>query len=113
MAMIAPIIGHMFPVWLKFKGGKAVSTIFASIIIVLGWMYSLILLLIWVIMLRTIKIMSLTNLIIIWFIPLIFWHQTHSLAYLTLGLIYVPLLYWAHRENIKRLKEGTEKRIIK
>ncbi|MDD5098418.1 MAG: glycerol-3-phosphate 1-O-acyltransferase PlsY [Candidatus Pacebacteria bacterium] len=113
LAMIAPIIGHIFPVWLKFKGGKAVSTIFASIIVILGWKYSLMLLIVWIIALRTIKIMSLTNLIIIWFIPLIFWYQTHSFAYLTLGLIYIPLIYWAHRENIERLKNGTEKRIIK
>ena len=113
LVVISPVLGHIFPVWLKFKGGKAISTIFASIIWVLGWKYSLILFLAWVVLLRTIKIMSLTNLIIIWFVPLLFWIKTHSVAYLTLGLIYIPITYWTHRENIKRLKEGTEKRIVK
>ena len=113
LVVISPVIGHIFSCWLNFKGGKAISTIFASIIWVLGWKYALILLLIWIVALRTIKIMSLTNLIIIWAIPLLFWLQTYSIAYLTLGLIYIPIVYWAHRENIKRLKEGTEKRIIK
>ena len=113
LIVISPVIGHIFSCWLNFKGGKAVSTIFASIIWVLGWKYSLILLLVWVVALRTIKIMSLTNLIIVWAVPLLFWLQTHSIAYLTLGLIYIPIIYWTHRENIKRLRGGTEKRIIK
>lgn len=113
LAIIAPVIGHLFPVWLNFKGGKAVSGVFASMIVILGWKYSLIFLLIWIITLRLIKIMSLTNLIVVWFIPLIFWFCTHSIAYTSLGLIYIPMIYWAHRENIKRLREGTEKRIIK
>ena len=113
LIVISPVIGHIFSCWLNFKGGKAVSTIFASIIWVLGWKYSLILLLVWVVALRTIKIMSLTNLIIVWVVPLLFWLQTHSIAYLTLGLIYIPIIYWTHRENIKRLRGGTEKRIIK
>ena len=113
LVVISPVIGHIFSPWLNFRGGKAVSTIFASIIWVIGWKYALILLLIWVILLRTIKIMSLTNLIIIWFIPLLFWFQNHSFVYLTLGLIYIPIIYWTHRENIERLKRGTEKKIIK
>jgi glycerol-3-phosphate acyltransferase PlsY len=113
LAILASVLGHIFPVWLKFKGGKAVSGIFASIVVIIGWQYSLILFLIWVVVLRTIKIMSLTNLIIIWFVPLLFYFSTHSIVYTFLGVIYIPIIYWSHRENIKRLKEGTEKKIIK
>jgi glycerol-3-phosphate acyltransferase PlsY len=113
LAILAPILGHLFPVWLKFKGGKAVSGAFASMVVIIGWQYSLLFLLVWIIALRTIKIMSLTNLIVIWFVPLLFWLYTHSIAYTCLGLLFIPILYWSHRENIKRLREGTEKRIIK
>ena len=113
LAILAPVLGHLFPVWLKFKGGKAVSGVFASMVVIIGWQYSLVFLLAWIILLRSIKIMSLTNLVIVWFVPLLLWLNTHSIAYLSLGLLYIPILYWAHRENIKRLKEGTEKRIIK
>lgn len=113
LAILAAVLGHIFPIWLKLKGGKAVSGVFASMIVVIGWQYSLIFLLIWVVVLRTIKIMSLTNLIIVWFIPLVFYFCTHSIAYTFLGAAYIPILYWSHRENIKRLKEGTEKKIIK
>ncbi len=113
LAILAPILGHLFPVWLKFKGGKAVSGVFASMVVIIGWQYSLIFFLVWVIALRLIKIMSLTNLIVIWFVPLLFWIYTHSIAYACLGLLYIPILYWSHRENIERLRKGTEKRIIK
>lgn len=113
LVILTSVLGHLFPFWLKFKGGKAVSGVFASMIVIIGWQYSLIFLLVWVIVLRTIKIMSLTNLIVVWLIPLLFYFFTHSVAYTLLGLIYIPILYWSHRENIKRLREGTEKKIIK
>jgi glycerol-3-phosphate acyltransferase PlsY len=114
---IAPVIGHIFPVWLKFKGGKGVSVIFASIIMVMGWQYSLILLGIWALSLLIIKIMSLNNIIIFVIVPFIFWYQTrgqsYSYIYVALGILYVLIIWWAHRENIKRLIAGTEPRIIK
>ncbi|MFA5169219.1 MAG: glycerol-3-phosphate 1-O-acyltransferase PlsY [Candidatus Paceibacterota bacterium] len=113
LAILAAVSGHIFPIWLKLKGGKAVSGVFASMVVVIGWQYSLIFLLIWAVALRTIKIMSLTNLIVVWFIPLLFYFCTHSIAYTFLGAAYIPILYWSHRENIKRLKEGVEKKIIK
>lgn len=113
LVVLVSVLGHIFPVWLKFKGGKAVSGVFASMIAVIGWQYSLVFLLVWAVMLRMIKIMSLTNLIIVWFIPLLFYLFTHSIAFTVLGFVYVPIIYWSHRENIKRLREGTEKRIIK
>lgn len=113
LAILAPVLGHLFPVWLKFKGGKAVSGVFASMVVIIGWQYSLIFLLLWAITLKLIKIMSLTNLIVIWIVPVLFWLFTHSVAYTCLGLLYIVILFWAHRENIKRLRNGTEKRIIK
>lgn len=110
--IIAPMIGHIFPIWLNFKGGKAVSTVFAAIFYIAGWK-ALPFLVIWAIMLKLIKIMSLTNLIIILFVPIWFWIETHSLPYLYLGLFCVIMIYWTHRENIKRLIEGNEKKIVK
>jgi glycerol-3-phosphate acyltransferase PlsY len=110
--IIAPMIGHVFSIWLNFRGGKAVSTVFAAIIYITGWK-ALLFLLIWAIMLKLIKIMSLTNLIIILFIPIWFWVETQALPYLYLGLFCVIMIYWAHRENIKRLIQGTEKKIVK
>lgn len=110
--IIAPIIGHVFPVWLNFKGGKAVTTVFAAIFYITKWK-ALPFLVIWAIMLKLIKIMSLTNLIIILFVPIWFWIETQSLPYLYLGLFCVIMIYWTHRGNIKRLIEGNEKKIVK
>ncbi len=113
LVSISPVIGHIFNVWLKFKGGKGIATIFASIIMIIGWKYSLIFLLVWIILLKTIKIMSLTNLIIVWTLPLLFWLSSHSTTYAYLGLLYIIIVYWSHRENIERLINGTETKIIK
>lgn len=113
LVVLVSVLGHIFPVWIGFKGGKAVSGVFASMIAVIGWQYSLVFLLLWAVLLKMIKIMSLTNLIIVWIIPLLFYLFTHSIPLTVLGFAYIPILYWSHRENIKRLIEGTEKRIIK
>lgn len=110
---ICPVIGHIFPVWLNFKGGKGVSTVAATLFMILGLKYSLIFLGLWIIMLLLIKIMSLNNLIIVLALPFLFWMKTHSYAYLILSFLYIILIWWAHRENIKRLIQGTEPRFIK
>lgn len=113
IVLISPVIGHMFPVWLNFKGGKGVSTVAATLFYILGLNYSLIFIALWIIMLFIIKIMSLTNLIIVLFLPILFWYKTHSLAYLILSFLYIILIWWAHRENIIRLKQGTENKLFK
>ena len=108
LVAISPILGHIFPGWLKFKGGKGVATTLGVLFILLGWKFFLILLLIWLSVLAISQIMSFTNLLMASFFPLILWLASFSLAYFILGIILFGLIWWAHRENLQRIKEGRE-----
>lgn len=107
------IIGNMFSFWLKFKGGKAVSAVFAVFICLVGLKNALLFLIAWVLFLFVLKIMSLTNLILVFTIPVAIWFSTGSTSFTILGILFIPIVWWAHRENIKRLIKGTEPKIIK
>lgn len=107
------IAGNMYSFWLKFKGGKAVSSVFAILLCIIGLQNGLLFIIIWALSLYVFKIMSVTNLILIFTFPIILWIQTGSLAYTILGAIFIPIIWWTHRENIKRLAVGKEPRIIK
>jgi len=108
LVAISPILGHVFPVWLKFKGGKGVATTIGALLILLEWKILLVFLFIWLLVLAISQIMSFTNLLAASFFPLILWFSSFSLAYFILGIILFGLIWWAHRENLERLKAGTE-----
>ena len=108
LVAVSPVLGHIFPVWLNFKGGKGVAATVGVLFILLGWQKFLILILIWLLALALFQIMSFTNLLLVAFLPLIFWFSYFSLAYFILGLALFALIWWTHRENIRRLKEGKE-----
>jgi acyl phosphate:glycerol-3-phosphate acyltransferase len=113
LVSISPVIGHIFPVWLNFKGGKGVSTVGATLFMILGLKYSLMFIGLWMLMVLIINIMSLTNLIIVFSLPILFWYKTHSISYLILSFLYIIIIWWAHRENIQRLRQGIEPKLFK
>jgi len=108
LVAIFPVLGHIFPIWLNFKGGKGVATAAGVLFVLLGWQNSLILILVWLLILAILQIMSLTNLLLVASLPLIFWFTSFPLAYFILSLALFVLISWAHRENIRRLKKGEE-----
>ncbi|MDD4661775.1 MAG: glycerol-3-phosphate 1-O-acyltransferase PlsY [Candidatus Pacebacteria bacterium] len=105
---IITIIGHIFPVWLKFKGGKGVSTLVPSLIAFGGLIPTIILILFWAVLLKTTKTMSLDNVVLIFLVPFMFWFHTYSVVYFSLGVILFLIILYAHRENIYRLYNKEE-----
>lgn len=114
IVMFIAIMGSMYSFWLNFKGGKAVSAIFAALLCIIGVKYFLMFLAIWLALLYILKIMSVTNLIIVFILPIIIYSIIpNSTPYIYLSLTFIPIIWWSHRENIKRLVKGKEPKIIK
>lgn len=108
---ILPVIGHIFPVWLKLKGGKGVATIFGIIAGYFGLIPFLAFLGVWYLAVRLVKFMSLVNLIVGLLIPLAFWLRFRELSYVWFGVVLLIIIWWSHRENIRRLLAGEENKI--
>lgn len=110
---IIAVIGHMFPVFASFRGGKAVAT---SAGVILGYNFPLFLMLlaVFVISLKTTKMVSLTSMITAtaaMIYVIIFWFVTGEVALLILITFLAGFIFYRHRENISRIKNGTEPKI--
>lgn len=108
LVAITPVLGHIFPVWLGFKGGKGVGSTIGVLLVLLGWKHFLILILIWAIVIAIFQIMSVASLLMASLLPLFMAYFSYPLPYYFLVIALAILIWWAHRENLKRLKEGTE-----
>lgn len=102
------LLGHLYPVWLGFRGGKGVAT-FLGILIALLWPAALVYAAVWIFLLLTLKISSLAGMTAAVTAPIV-GLALHS-SYVPLFLGFALLILWKHRENILRLREGTEPRI--
>lgn len=111
-AMIAGLgafLGHLFPVWLKFKGGKGVA-VYIGILLGLFWPGALFFCLLWLATAFTSRYSSLSALVAAFVTPIFLWWFGH-LAIASLFAVLTLLLFYMHRENIRRLQSGTESRI--
>jgi len=109
LAAVAAFLGHLFPVWLNFKGGKGVAT-FLGVALALYWPAALGFAIVWLAMARLFRYSSLSALIASVISPMIAAYSGDLRISSVLGLLTVTL-WWTHRANIARLLAGTEGRI--
>ena len=109
LAALGAFLGHLFPVWLKFNGGKGFAT-YIGVLIGLFWPAALMFCLIWLATAVTTRYSSLSALVAAFVTPLFLWWFGHP-ALASLFVVLTLLLFWKHSENIKRLQSGTEGRI--
>jgi glycerol-3-phosphate acyltransferase PlsY len=102
------MIGHLYPVWLRFRGGKGVAT-FLGVLIPLLPIAAAVYAALWVLLLLTLRISSVAGMAAAVSAP-ISALILHS-SYFPMLLGFAALVLWKHRENIARLMKGTEPRI--
>jgi glycerol-3-phosphate acyltransferase PlsY len=108
-AGIGAFIGHLFPVWLKFKGGKGVAT-YIGVLLGLFWPAALTFCAIWIAVALIFRYSSLAALVASVVVPvMLFWAQHTALA--AVFALMTAALWIMHRANIQRLMNGTEGKI--
>src|SRR6476469_1393363 len=109
LAALGAFLGHLFPVWLGFKGGKGVA-VYIGVLIGLFWPAAALFCLIWISTAAITRYSSLSALVASVVTPIFLWWFGHP-ALASLFAVLTLLLFYMHRENITRLQAGTEGRI--
>ncbi|CUS43926.1 MAG: glycerol-3-phosphate 1-O-acyltransferase PlsY [Pseudomonadota bacterium] len=109
LAAAAAFLGHLYPVWLRFRGGKGVATMM-GIVLALHWPCAVVFAVVWLGLLALLRFSSLAGMTAAFSAPV-------SAAFFSAFDIVLPLLalallvLWKHRENIERLLNGTEPKV--
>jgi glycerol-3-phosphate acyltransferase PlsY len=108
-AATGALLGHLYPLWLRFHGGKGVATLLGVLLGLQFWPAAAIYAVAWILLLLTLRISSLAGMTAAISAPIVALVLHSSLFPLLLG--FAVLVLWKHRENILRLAKGTEPRI--
>jgi len=111
VAGVAAVVGHNYPIWLRFKGGKGVATTL-GVLLATAWPVGLAACLTWLLMAVVFRYSSLAALTALTLAPGFAFAMAgwpHMVGFALLAL----LAWWRHRENVARLRTGTESRIGK
>jgi glycerol-3-phosphate acyltransferase PlsY len=105
IASLCTFLGHLFPVWLKFKGGKGVET-YVGILFSMNLILGLVFIVTWAVTFLISKYSSLSSLVASLLVPvyLIIFENYNSIFF----MIMFVLIFYTHRENVKRLKNNEE-----
>ena len=103
---IAVFLGHVFPIWLKFKGGKGVAT-YVGILFCINIYLAVIFIIVWFVVFVMSKYSSLASMVASLLVPLSSYFLLNDINYYFYIILFLLILI-THRENIKRLKNNTE-----
>lgn len=109
MAGLGAILGHLFPIWLGFKGGKGIAT-YIGVLIGAYWPAALVFCLSWIVVAAVTRFSSLASLVGT-FVVFIYFMIVGGQLVVPIIAIISALIFWKHRENIGRLVAGQESRI--
>ena len=99
-------LGHVFPVWLNFKGGKGVATL-VGIILCINYYLLIVFVIVWILIFLLTKYSSLSSIIATLSLPIISFFFIENGDYYFFIILFI-LIFYTHRENIKRLINNTE-----
>ncbi|MDH5544322.1 MAG: glycerol-3-phosphate 1-O-acyltransferase PlsY [Gammaproteobacteria bacterium] len=107
---VAAFLGHLYPIFFGFKGGKGVATAL-GVLLALSWPVGVAALVTWVVMAVVFRISSLSALVASALTPVYMWYFVDVPEYLWMNIFITILLIWRHRSNIQNLVSGKEGRI--
>jgi acyl phosphate:glycerol-3-phosphate acyltransferase len=107
---MAAFLGHLYPIFFGFQGGKGVATAF-GVILGLSWQVALAAILTWLLIAKVFKISSLAALIAAVLTPLYCWLLAPQIEFMIMLAVLSLMLIWRHRSNIRNLLKGSEEKI--
>jgi len=112
---VSAILGHSFPVWLKFKGGKGVATSL-GVFLAICWIPTLITFSLWFLCFAITRIISISSLFAAVIFPVMiawrYWGTADLVFLLPISLVLCAFIFYTHRGNLQRLRQGTEKKLF-
>jgi glycerol-3-phosphate acyltransferase PlsY len=103
-------LGHLFPLYYGFKGGKGVATYY-GVILGMNWQVGIIAIAIWLTVAALMKISSLSALVSITSTPFVLWYFSQSVELSSIAALMSVLVVWRHLSNIRSLLKGEEAKI--
>ncbi len=110
LVAISVFLGHIYPIWFSFKGGKGVAT-FLGAVLALDFISGIITALIWLFIAKVLKISSLSALIAVAISPVIFYYSTNETLSSFVIIIMSLWVFWTHKGNISRLLNKKEDKL--
>lgn len=111
LSALAAVLGHNYPVWLRFRGGKGVATTYGTMFFI--WPYNSFAIVLmsgalWYAVMTSTRYVSLASMVSLLALPAFFWMLDAPLPFILLALILALLALFRHRANVSRLLEGRE-----